>query len=341
MSITIIPLSEADHAGVCQLLVRCWGCDLSGELLESYFSWRYGNRGNGETLVACDKGRCVGILDSFVRPYWIAGRQELVRETCDWFCLPEYRAFGVGLRLMRRMMAKPEPMLVIGGTKFTMELLPRLKWARFLNVDRFMLPCSTRTAAGLAARHLWPRGAALARMIPDLRLVRQIRREPPPSADAHVRCEALEAAAEAAKIAPYDLAPVLDISILHWLASTPKLLGEMLVLSFFSADGPVGVSVSRLQMLPFGLKAQIVHVHAARLTLVEWILGETVHHLIGRGAGAILYDVSCPATGRALGALGFVRRRPMPVFWWPANKLPPTGVHNLSLLRADDAFEFA
>jgi hypothetical protein len=341
MSITIVPLSEADHAGVCQLLVRCWRCELSGELLEGYFSWRYGNRGNGETLVACDKGRCVGIVDSFVRSYRIAERQELVRETCDWFCLPEYRAFGVGLQLMRRMMAKPDPILVIGGTKITMELLPRLKWARLLNVERFVLPCSTRTAAGLAAHDLWPRGVALARMIPDWRLVRQIRRQPPPSANAHVQCQALGAAAEAAKIVPYDLAPVLDTSLLHWLASAPKLLGETVVLSFFSDDRPVGVSISRVQMLAFGYKARIVHVHAARLALVNWILGETVHHLIGRGVGAILCDASCRAMGRALCALGFARRRPIPAFWWPANKLPPSGVYNLSSLRADDAFEFA
>jgi hypothetical protein len=45
--------------------------------------------------------------------------------------------------------------------------------------------------------------------------------------------------------------------------------------------------------------------------------------------------------GRALCALGFARRRPIPAFWWPANKLPPSGVYNLSSLRADDAFEFA
>ena len=117
LSITFQPLSEADPAGVRDLLVgTVWKRDWSEELAETYFSWRYRARESGDTLVASDQGRCIGILDSFTRPYWIAGRQQIVRETCDWFCLPEYRAFGVGLHLMRRMMAKPEPILVIGGT---------------------------------------------------------------------------------------------------------------------------------------------------------------------------------------------------------------------------------
>jgi hypothetical protein len=121
MSITLIPLSDADHASVRRLLAEFWPCDWSEEL-EDYLAWRFGRRESGETLVASDRGRCVGILDSFIRPYLIAGQRELVRETCDWFCLPEYRAVGVGLHLMRRMMSKPEPILVIGGTKATLDL---------------------------------------------------------------------------------------------------------------------------------------------------------------------------------------------------------------------------
>ena len=150
-----------------------WKRDWSEPLAESYVAWRYGARGNGDTIVACDNGRCVGILDSFVRPYWIGGREEAVRETCDWFCLPEYRALGVGLHLMRRMMAKPEPILVVGGTDTTQNLLPRLKWARLPDVGNFILGVSARTVAGLVAHSQWPAGVKLARLVPDIRLVRR------------------------------------------------------------------------------------------------------------------------------------------------------------------------
>jgi hypothetical protein len=340
MGITISPLSEADHVDVSQVLARMWECDLSEESLKSYFAWRYVGRGSGETLVAHDKGRCVGILDSFLRPYLITGRREVLRETCDWFCLPEYRALGVGLHLMRRTMAKPEPILVIGGTKTTTALLPRLKWARLQNVERFVLPVSTRMAAGVVSHRLGRFGSVFARMIPHSRLVRRMRRQPPPSANAEVRCRALGGAEEVARIVPYDFAPWLDTSVLDWLATAPKVPGEFVLLGFFAAGMPVGVSVSRLQMLAVGYKAQIVHLHATRLALIDWIVSETVHHLVERGADAVLCNVSCPTTGRALSAFGFVQRQPVPAYWWHANRPPPSGVLNLSSLRADDALQF-
>jgi hypothetical protein len=339
MSITLIPLSEADHTGVRRLLAEIWSRDWDEEL-EEYLAWRFGRRGGGETLVASDRGRCIGFLDSFIRPYLIAGRRELVRETCDWFCRPEYRAVGVGLHLMRRMMSKSEPIVVIGGTKATLELLPRLKWARLGNVERFVLPVSTRTAAGLVAYRLGRHGAALTRIIPNLRLVHRIRRTPPPSANAEVRY-GVQAGEEVVENVPYDFAPRLDRSILDWLATAPKVVGEFVLLSFFNDDKPAGTTVSRLERLPIGCKAQIVHVQAARLELIDWMVDATVRHLIDRGAGLVSCDTSCPATGRVLRALGFVRWQRIAVHWWHANKLPPSGVFNLTSLSADNALRFA
>jgi hypothetical protein len=140
MRLTFVPLNEAALADVCGLLVRVWGRDWSEELAESYFA-----RGSGETLRVCDRGRCVSILDSFIRPYWIAGPLEMVRETSDWFCL------------------------------------------RLLDVDKFVLPVSARTAAMLVAHRLWRRSAALARIIPDFRWVHLIPCKTPPSANVQVR----------------------------------------------------------------------------------------------------------------------------------------------------------
>jgi hypothetical protein len=339
--ISISPMAEADRAGVRDLLAGMWQRDWSDETIEKYFAWRYGGRGSGETLVARDSGRCVGILDSFIRPYLIAGRRELVRETCDWFCQPQYRALGVGLHLMRRMMAMPEPILAIGGTETTVDLLPRLKWVRLENVERFVLPVSKRTAAGLLSQRLGGYGAVFARMIPHSFPARRIRREPPPSANVEVRRQAPHEAEKLARVAPYDFAPWLDASVLHWLETAPDVLGEFVVLSFFMDGAPVGMSISRLQMLAVGCKAQIVHLHAIRLPLIGWMVSETVHHLVERRAGVVLCNASCPLTVTALSGLGFVRRPPAPVYWWHASKPSPSGLLNLSSLRADDALQSA
>ena len=340
MSITVVPLNEADPVGVRELLVRSWRCDWSEELAADYLAWRYGARGSGETLLACDGRRCVGILDSFIRPYWIAGRREIVRETCDWFCLPEYRVFGVGLHLMRRMMARPEPLLSIGGSEFTLDLLPRLKWTQLPSVDSFVLPVSTRAVAALVASRLSRRRVASVYGVPDIRLVRKLPRQPPPAAKAEVRARTPGDQNEVPNGAPYALAPWLDTAVLDWLAHAPALLGEFVLLNFFCDGEHVGVSISRLEKRHWGCKARIVHLHATRFDVIAWMVSETVHHLLERSAGAVLCSASCPTTGSALSKLGFVRGPPIPAYWWPSSKQPPAGLFHLTSLQADNALLF-
>jgi hypothetical protein len=341
MSVSFVKLSEANPRSVRELLIKRSDGSWSEEFADSYFAWRYGARESGETLLACHGTEYVGIIDSFVRPYRMGEDRVAVRETCDWFCLPKYRALGVGLHLMRRMMAEQEPILSIGGTEYTRDLLPRLKWARLPDLDGFVLPVSARTMAGLLAHQLWPRQVSLVYGIPDVRLVRRLRRQPPPSANVSVRPRSVGDVEDIAGVAPYALTPILEPSTLEWLAWAPAALGEFVVLYFFCDGEPVGISLSRLEKLRFGCKAQMVHLHGARFEVIEWIVSETVHHLVDRGAGAILCYASCPTTTAALSALGFVRRSSIPVYWWPADKPPPSGVLHLTSLRADDALQLS
>ena len=132
----------------------------------------------------------------------------MVRETCDWFCLPEYRAFGVGLHLMRRMMAKPEPILVIGGTTYTRDLLPRLKWTRLPDVGNYLLvfrpapwPHLLLTSGGEPAF----RSRARSQYSAPLGGFRSI---PHPPQIARCACASGEAT-ELGAIAPYAVAPTL------------------------------------------------------------------------------------------------------------------------------------
>src|SRR5438094_250524 len=90
-------------------------------LARALIRWRYDARPSGGGIwLAGHDGQCVAMLDSFVRPYLLDGRRILVREGCDWYCLPKYRPLGLGVRLMREMMACPEPMLSIGGRNATL-----------------------------------------------------------------------------------------------------------------------------------------------------------------------------------------------------------------------------
>jgi len=342
VSIAFLPLREADSDSVRDLLVgTVWKRDWSKDTAEGYFAWRYRARENGDTLVASDQGRCVGILDSFTRTYCIAGRPQTVRETCDWFCLPEYRAFGVGLHLMRRMMAKPEPILVIGGSSYTRDLLPRLKWARLSDVNNYLLGINARTVAAVAALKRWPAAMGVVRAVPSIPLLWRLPKRPAPSAGCKIHLRVAGEAAEVGAIAPYAVAPTLDSGVLDWLAHAPPVLGEFIQLSFYRDGELIGISISRLEELPAcGRFAKIVHLHAARLDTIDWMLGATVNHLIERGAGAILSRASCPETAASLSGLGFWRLPPSPAHWWPAKGLTPTGLLNLTALQADDALLF-
>ena len=342
MSIAFLPLSEVDPAQVRELLVRnAWKRDGSEELAESYVAWRYGAREGGDTLVACDQGRCVGIADLLIRPYWIAGRQEIVRETCDWFCLPEYRALGVGLHLMRRMMAKPEPILVIGGTDDTRNLLPRLKWARLPDVGNYLLRVSARAVAGLAAHKRWRGGIKFARAVPNIPLVRRLPGGGPVGKLRRAFRMLGEAAAMNARRRPMRLrrrsarrcSTGLRARRLCSANSSSSAFTAMASLSAFRSAGwksfPPAVALRK-----------IVHLHAARLDMIDWMVGTTVQHLVEHGAGAVLSRVSCPATAHALSGLGFWRLKSSPAYWWPAKAMPPTGLLNLTALQADDALQF-
>jgi hypothetical protein len=238
---------------------------------------------------------------------------------------------------MRQIMAKPEPILSIGGSEFTLDLLPRLKCARLRNVDDFMFPVSVRTAVRLVAHRLSRYSGAVERIIPDIRWVRRVPHRPPSSASVQASARAPRKDEELPKIAPYVLTLGLEKSSLDWLTRAPSLLRDFMPPSLLCSSEPVGVSISQLQMRPFGCTAPIVHLHAARFEVIDWLVSETVHHLIARGAGAVSCRASCPNTVSALSTLWFVGRSPSPVCWWPSNKLPLPGLIQLTSLRSDDA----
>jgi hypothetical protein len=341
LSINFVALNESDAACARELLTRhVWKRDWSEDLAERYFAWRYMGRPSGETLLAFDRGRCIGILDSFLRPYWIDGRRQLVRETCDWFCLPEYRPLGVGLHLMRWIMSKPEPIIAIGGTGDTQDLLPRLKWASLPAINNFTLPVSAKTVAALLARGAGHCFAWARHVVPNIRLVLRLPRAVPPFDHPVVQVRAPGDSEQLAGIGPYGFGPEIEAPVLDWLSCAPRLLGEFVVLSFLVDGVQAGVSICRIETGPLGCVAQIVHFQPAELEVIDWMVSETVRHLLGRGAGVVFCRSSCPVTASALSALGFHRRKPVPAFWWSSDSPPPAGRFNLNSLQADDAFHF-
>ncbi len=304
--------------------------------------WRYLSRPSGETLLALESGRCVAILDSFRRSYWLSGQPITVRETCDWFCLPQYRPFGLGLKLMRQMMAKPEPIIVIGGTAATQLLLPRLKWARLTDVPNYLLPVSGRALAGLGLRRLLSGSEVLARLLPPGLKIRRPRRLQPAASSAQVYVSSSGTVAPPPPPDTYVLASLIDKDSLRWLALAPKEIGDLITLNFVIDGVLVGMSVSRLEKRALGVTAKLLHLQSALYSpeTIDWIVSETAQYLADSGAGLIICRLSCPTIGAALRRVGFLIVRFRPAYWWSAGGIAPFGTMHLTNMRGDDAIEF-
>jgi hypothetical protein len=151
-SITLRRLGADYRDSFERLLARWWGQNWPDGLQQELVRWRYHQRPEGHlTWVACDGNECVAMLDSRLSQHCLDGVPLMVRETADWYCLPEYRTQMLGLRLMRKMQEYGDPILVINGSQANRTLLSRLHWNQLPVARNYILPVTLR---GLAANLL-------------------------------------------------------------------------------------------------------------------------------------------------------------------------------------------
>jgi hypothetical protein len=60
---------------------------------------------------------------AIARPYRFGDERVDVLEVFDWYCLPELRNSGLGVRVMQALM-KEGPCLLVGGSPDTRGLMP-------------------------------------------------------------------------------------------------------------------------------------------------------------------------------------------------------------------------
>ncbi|CAN7384254.1 hypothetical protein LJR225_002410 [Phenylobacterium sp. LjRoot225] len=344
MAFRLTQLNETNRPAFEALLEHAWGQNWGPDLARALIRWRYYDRpSGGGTWLASSGGQCVAMLDSFVRPYLLDGRRILVREGSDWYCLPKYRPLGLGVRLMREMMACPEPMISIGGSDATVAMLPRLRWTRLPDVQKYVLPIKARSLAGTLLRNRWPAGEGWARAIPGFIPLRRPRR----SAAAPIgvgRVAEWRPGTPAVLPAPQHrgLVQLLDQVDQDWRARMPPGVAQQLGLVFFLDDTPVGFSLSQIEPAITGFDGCIVHLEAAHQAqaVVDWVVAETASRLAARGVGIIRCSASSPEKGVALRKVGFVATGALPSYWWPKTGVPTPSGTDAGYLRADDAIPF-
>jgi hypothetical protein len=345
MALRLTQLNETNRPAFETLLAHSWQQNWGPELARALVRWRYYDRPcGGGTWLAVNDGQCVAMLDSFVRPYLLDGRRVSVREGGDWYCLPKYRPLGLGIRLLREMLACPEPVLSIGGSATTVEILPRLRWTRLPDVQKFVLPIKARGLAGNLIRGRWPAGEVYARAIPGFIPLRPPRRAPAPSSGKGRVAEWGPAARAGLPLPQHEgLVQLLEQGHLEWMARMPSDVAQLLGLSFFLDDTPVGFSLSQIEPAMTGLDGCIVHLQISdpAQSVADWIVAETASRLAARGVGMVRTLASSPEKVSALRKAGFVGRGPLAAYWWPKPGAPAPTQIDAGYLRADDAMPFS
>lgn len=338
MSIEFTILSPQIRPAVYESLLSFWNQEWDADFGQQFLDWRYGKREHCETLVAMSATKCVGMIDTFIRPYFVNGEIMMVREPCDWFCLPDHR--GAGLRLLKYLIAQGAPLLGVGLPAAALAIAPRLNWSHLADAREFILPLSIRRVAGAVLRKLKLGDGSIARHIPS-RFQLRSRSAWASHSMPGGRVDHLALDEEFMMPFPtdYGLAPILTADYLRWLRAAPSSLGKLFELVFRRDGKVVGLTLNRAEPTKIGERFRIIHMHAVggSSEILEWMLTQTVVRAIDQGAESVHCRTSCMEAWTALNALRFVETDRMKVMSWFSDRATPSGATNVTFLRGDDA----
>lgn len=312
-----------------RLMRSAWQQNWDDELGRSLVEWRYFARPDGTTWVLLtDDGQCVGLLDSMPRPHMLNGERIIVRETADWYCLPEYRS-GLGLNLLRRVQDQGDPILVIGGSRTTLAALPKFRFHKLPPARYYIKPLTTRSLVGNLIRQKWWQREALARLVPQIRW--PTTHTIPPGG--HVRL-----------LAPDDVVPppqrdgliqIIEPWHWQWLLKMPRQIATPVGLAFSINDAIVGCAISQLEPTAAGLDGRIIHLQFTDPFIGKWIVTATTDFLAKCGVGFVRCCVSTPEKFSVMKAAGYLPTQEAPIHWYSQTIPPP--VVDAGFMRGDDA----
>jgi hypothetical protein len=290
---------------------------------DAYYEWRYlAPRPFSRMFVALRGEECVGTLFALRKTWRLRGQPVPCLEVFDWHALPECRAAGAGIRLMRAMMRQPERVLSIGGTADVYSTLPLMGWQPFGTANAFELPLS---AALLAGRLQRARGVPLplARAAMEVLagpMFRPRRRTVPVGGAVQVAdapSEEIRSLYEGDT--GYDFVQEPDLEILRWLTAS-RWSGSWRYLHFRVGGRLRGWAMTRTYLGRHGRQGSLVEVFAPRpdRALYEWMVSEVAVSLLADRPRRLLARALCPILQEALAANRFRHAGvDSPLHTWP------------------------
>jgi hypothetical protein len=292
----------------------------------AYLRWRYLEHPDHHAYLVLRGDECLALVSAFRRPYQVGERRLRISDSFDWFCLPELRRSGLGVRVMQRMMQDPEPVIVTGGSADTRDLLPRMRFSVPATVKRYaLLLDAERTADALARRTRLPR--ALGRAVHALGrpfLAPRVRGAPP---GARVETpETLDEATLALDPRPggRGSAPVWTPPYLAWLRAGAPAFGRYLPLCFRIGEALAGWALLRVYDGARGREAALLDVRAKEpsAALYAWLVSEAAVFAARLGPGLLSAGTSCPLVEAGLRANRFRPIGDGPIHYWAKDGAP-------------------
>jgi hypothetical protein len=340
-AIEYAPLTAERLDDAKALLLPFWKRSWEPGLADRIFRWRFLERSDWEATLAYDGDRPVGFVDCFFSPYRTGAGVVRVRESADWFCHPDYRPL-VGIRLLRSIMAKPEPILIVGGRGTAHQIVSRMGWSVLPDLGSYVLPTGTGALVkGLSKRLRFPLSSVPGIVARGL----SIRTALAPGAGRGPvggTVTLVEDGTALPRIEPapgaYGLSALITPEKFEWLRKAPPEVGRFFCLAFDTGDGERGLALGRIyQDGPFRA-GRILHLTATAPTLgtYAWMIGEAAQLLVGEGAQWITARFSSRTARDALEAVGFRYTGSCSAFWWHPEAPPVEGPVDLGWATGDE-----
>ena len=340
--VQLVRLDECRRPAFEELLSEVWQQTWTDALAKDIVQWRYYDRpDNAVTWLAMDRGQCVGMLDTMLRPYLLDGQRIFVRETADWYCMPSHRSNALGLHLLWCVRRHPESVFVVGGSPSTRNILAKMRWDQLPMSGDYILPIKARSLVAMLIRRSWWSHETLARLVPDFLPGKSPKRiKPPPGRRPTVRI--LDHRHDDIFLPPCDhngLIELLEPEHWRWLGRMPAELARPIGVEFFLDDVPVGFSLAQIEPAATGMDGKILLLQVADPTLAAWVLSETTQILADHDVGFIRSRVSTPDKVRAMERVGYIKVQDLPCYWLSRSTAAPKAL-DIGFLRGDDAIPY-
>lgn len=327
MATEIVELTPALLPALRRFADKVWTRPTS----DAFCRWRYQALPLHRAWLAMRDGEVLAMESAFERPYRIGDAIEPVLEVFDWYCLPELRNSGLGIRVMQRLM-KERACLLVGGSEDTRGLLPRLKWQIVANAKRYVLPLGVERLAAALRKRVAALPAPLARAGARALLARPGQRPRPRAVPRSGRAIAVASIGDEIQALyrgpiAYAALPLWPPELMRWLLDAHPSAGHFVPLYFAEGERLRGWTLTRIYETSEGCGAELVECFAPDPSddLYTWMVSETAVRTAAFGPGLLGASTPCAHLQAALARNRFVESSANPVQLWRPGHPPLVG----------------